>query len=193
MIRLGSIVEGHGETLALPTLITRVARELHRRDDVVLPAAPVRINRSRFANAFNDFSRALRLLASQVDCVIVVIDSDDDDPIGLRDELEARARQLVGHVPLRVAPAVREYEAWLLASATEMAGQLDLPVGATYACNPEVVRNAKGAFRDLLGSRVYSETVDQKRYTAIMNLHAATRNSPSFSEFARLLGELLVG
>lgn len=190
-MRLGTIVEGHGDSLALPTLVTRVANERFQRADVVMPKTPMRVTRSRFSANFDDYSKALRLLAPQCDGILVVLDSDDDDPVTLRTDLESRAQQVVGHVPVRVAPAVREYEAWLLASIPEMAGQLTLPADATYSGSVEVVRGAKGAFKKLTANRVYSETVDQKKFTAILDIAAAESRSPSFAQFVQLLGELL--
>jgi len=190
-MRLGTIVEGHGDALALPTLVARVVRERYARFDVVMPKIPMRVNRSKFAANFSDFPNALKLLAGQSDGILVMLDSDDDDPALLRSDLETRAAAAVSHVPVRVAPAVKEFEAWLLAGVPEMAGQHALPAAVAYSGNPEAVRNAKGAFKDLLSTRVYSETVDQKKYAALLDLTATESRSPSFAQFITLLGELL--
>lgn len=190
MVSIGMIVEGHGDRLALPGLLVRVAGECFDRWDVT-PGTPIRINRGKFSDRFDDYDRALQLLAKQSDAILVVLDSDDDDPIALRNDLQARAEKIIAHRPTHVAPAVREFEAWFLASVEAMRGQAGVRDDAACATTPESYAGAKSAFAKLLEPGVYSETVDQKKYCALIDLDLARRNSPSFNDFIEGIRALL--
>lgn len=189
MSKIGLIVEGHGDRLALPGLLMRVASEVFERYDVQ-PAVPFRINRGRFSPKFDDYERAVQLLAMQNDAVLVVIDSDDDDPVALKLDLEARATAVAGHRRTLVAPAVREFEAWFLACVDGMQNQGDVLPDATCQDDPDSHAGAKGAFAKRLRSGVYSETVDQKKYCSLMDLALARKNSASFDSFVEAVGEV---
>lgn len=185
------IVEGQGDGIAVPSLITRILVDHHAYFSAILPKPPMKVSRSRFASKFDDFERALRLLAPASDAIVVIIDSDDDDPDELRRGLESRASITAGHLPVIIAPAVKEYEAWLLASVPEMAGLAGVSPDATAPNDPESVRDAKGAFRHCLADRRYSESVDQKRYTSLIDVARAAERSPSFRRLVDALARLV--
>lgn len=190
MLKIGLIVEGHGDRLALPGLVTRVSQEIHNRFDII-PSTPVRINRGKFSNRFDDYERALQLLAKRNDGILVVLDSDDDDPEELASGLESRAQAVVGFRKTRVAPAVREFESWFLASLAQMRGEGGVRPDADCEGAPDQYAGAKSAFARNLLSGVYSETVDQKRYCALIDLGAAKENSPSFLQFTKCVDDLI--
>jgi len=188
--RLGLIVEGRGEQMALPGLVQRL---MHRREayDWHVATNPVRIDRGRFSQRFDDFPRAVRLSASTHDATLVVLDSDDDDPHDLEESLTRRAQECAGHRRTLVTPAVREFESWFLASLPELAGQGAVRPDASCARAPESYAGAKGVFASCLSTGTYTETVDQKRYARLMDLDAAAARSPSFARFVRAIDEIV--
>lgn len=190
-MKLGLIVEGHGDALALPTLVRRIAGEILHLPTVLIQEPAFRVKRGRFAERFDDYERALQLLSVNVDGILVVLDSDDDDPDELMQNLQTRALACVGHRPVRVAPAVREFEAWFLASLEELAGIEGITDTPERIDEPESVRGAKGVFERNLDSRTYSESVDQKRYCRVISIRNALRNSPSFGRLVAHVTDLL--
>lgn len=190
-MRVGFVVEGHGDQLAVPTLTQRIFQEHLGYYEAIVGGNPMRVKRGRFASRFDDFERALRFLSYGSDAVLVLLDSDDDDVDVLRSDLTRRASDTIGHLPVAVAPAVREYEAWFLASIEEMRGRGDIRVDATCPGDPESHRGAKGVFAAQLNSGVYTETVDQKKYSALMNIQAAETRSSSFAALTAALASLL--
>lgn len=189
-MKLGLIVEGHGEVQALPTLVTRILNEKLTRHDVILHHPAMRVKRGKFADRFDDFERALKLLAGPNDAILVVLDADDDDPFELATGLQARAASCIGHRTVHVVPAVKEYEAWFLASLDSLNGQLDVLAGSTLSSDPESIRGAKGVFESFLQTGTYSETVDQKKYSAKLDIELARRNSPSFARLVDALAAM---
>ena len=190
MRRLGLIVEGRGEQMALPGLVQRV---MHRREvfDWQVASNPVRIDRGRFAEHFDDFSRAVRFLATDHDATLVVLDSDDDDPRELEMVLTRRAQDCAGHRRILVTPAVREFESWFLASLPELKGQGAVRPDASCTRAPESYAGAKGVFASCLSTGTYTETVDQKRYARLMDLDATVERSPSFARFVHAIDEIV--
>ncbi|MFT8636585.1 MAG: DUF4276 family protein [Pseudoclavibacter sp.] len=183
VFHLGAIVEGHGEVEALPKLIFKVAGHFSIKPQILIYKRPLRIQRSRFDQKFSDFERALQLLAPSCQGILVVLDTDDSDPSELQRSLQDRAFKCVGDTPTRVVPAVREYEAWILASLNSLRGKLSIPVDTVKPDNPEAIRGAKELLRKLTTDNVYSETVDQARYSSLINVAEALASSPSFGNF----------
>lgn len=190
-MRVGFVVEGHGDQLAVPTLTQRIFQEHLGYYEAIVGGSPMRVKRGRFASKFDDYERALRFLAYGSDAVLVLLDSDDDDVEDLRRGLCQRALDTIGHVPVAVAPAVREYEGWFLASIEEMRGKGDVRSDATCPGDPDSYRGAKGVFAAQLTSGIYTETVDQKKYSALIDIGAAETNSPSFAALTAAIASLL--
>jgi hypothetical protein len=83
--------------------------------------------------------------------------------------------------------AVREFEAWFIASAPALAAAGLLREGTPVEENPEAIRGAKEWLsRHMTGAHRYRETVDQARFTQAMSLGEAAR----CSSFARLMKRL---
>ncbi|MDN4615140.1 DUF4276 family protein [Leifsonia sp. F6_8S_P_1B] len=184
-------MEGHGEVLAMPSLVARVAREAYGRFDIVPQHSPMRVKRGRFSPRFSDYERALQLVSVAHESVLVVLDSDDDDPEQLASDLEARASECVSHRRVLVAPAVREFEAWFLASIDTMAGREAVKPDAQFQTNPELLKGPKNHFASLLINGVYSESVDQKRYASLIDVDTATKRSRSFARLVDAIGQLI--
>jgi len=59
--------------------------------------------------------------------------------------------------------------------------------------HPESLRDAKGIItRHMVGSRAYSETLDQPALTALLNIQAARRRSASFDKCCREVERLFL-
>jgi hypothetical protein len=190
-MRLGFIVEGHGDQLAVPTLAQRIYVERLNFYNAIVGMTPMRVKRGKFAERFDDYERALRFLSYGADAILVLLDSDDEDPGDLSAGLARRADAEIGHIPVAIAPAVHEYEAWFLASIEQLRGQADVRDDAACPGTPESHRGAKGVFASQLRTGIYSETIDQKKYSALIDLAAAESNSPSFRALRDALSSLI--
>lgn len=188
-LTIGAIVEGHGEVDAIPVLIRRIANE-HEIFDITIPR-PFRIKRNRFDERFDDFERALQLLSPTCDVIAVVLDADDDCPRDLCLSLLERARLLLNDFPVSAVAAKSEYEAWLLAAIESLQGRCGVRADAACPNNLEEIRGAKGRLEAMMENRIYSETVDQVKLTANIDLGLASRNSHSFDKFVRDIQNLL--
>jgi hypothetical protein len=185
------IVEGQGDVEAAPILIRRIASDHYGRHDLRMRSRPFRVRRGRFSSRFDDLENAVSFLSNAAKSIIIVLDSDDDDPQQLRTGLETRAAVVASHVNTLVCPAVREYEAWFLASLGSMSGSLGVKAGLPSEPNCEEPRGAKGRFQGFLESGTYSETVDQPRFTRAIDIEEAMRNSGSFRELVAAVGRVL--
>ena len=119
VIRIGCIVEGHGDDTAVPVVVRRVA-------SVELPAAVVvadtmiRRDRGRMVQQrqlATDVELVARKLGGQ-DGVLVVLDADDDCPASLGPQMQQWAQSARPDVPIGVVLAMREFESWFLASTS---------------------------------------------------------------------------
>lgn len=188
-MKLGVLVEGHGEHYAAPILVRRIAASLGVTD--VTPTV-IRQPRTTILRP-GELERAVLLLANKVGergAVLVLIDADDDPACELGPVILRRAQAARSDRPIGVVLAVREYEAWLLASASSLRGKRGLPADLEAPAMPEAIRDAKG----WLGQRMprgYSPTADQPALTGIFDLELA-RSSPSFDKLFRELTRLLL-
>ncbi len=188
-MKLGLIVEGHGEVPALPILVRRVLQALSVPvQPQVLP--PYRIPRGQLVREA-DLQRAIELVARKVGDggrILVLLDADDDLPCVLGPRLLAWASKYRPNRIISVVVARSEYEAWFLAAAESLRGQRGLPSDLDTPAAPEDIRNAKG----WLGARMpdgYSETLDQPALTSLFDLEAA-RRADSFDKLFRDLGRI---
>lgn len=187
-MKLGLLVEGHGEHFAAPILVRRIAATFGVAD---ITCTVIRQPRSTILKP-GELERAVILLANKVGehgAVLVLIDADDDAACQLGPELLRRARAARSDRPIGVVLAVREYEAWLLASASSLCSKRGLPADLEPPPAPEAIRDAKG----WLGQRMprgYSPTTDQPALTGLFDLELA-RSSPSFDKLIRELTRLL--
>ena len=192
MVRIASIVEGHGECEAVPILIRRIAQAL---DPALVPSVhPVlRVPASRLVKQ-GEIERAIEFAArknSGQGAILVLLDCDDGCPATEAPALLQRATTARPDLPVSVVLAKREFEAWFLAAAQSLRGHRGLPADLTSPPSPEAIRGAKEWLADRMPpGRGYSESSDQPALTTLFDMDAA-RHSDSFDKCYREIVRLL--
>jgi Domain of unknown function (DUF4276) len=191
-VRIGCIVEGHGECESVPILIRRIAHELDPGLKVQIPH-PVRVTKSRLLKA-GELEKAVDLAAMNVGGnggILVIVDSDDDCPASLGPELLRRTQAARSDLPSGVVLPNKEFESWFLAAAQSLRGHGRFPDDLESPAQPEAVKGAK----EWLGKRArggaYSSNVDQASLTSVFSFVLA-RRAPSFDKCYREVVRLLV-
>jgi hypothetical protein len=189
-ISIGCIVEGHGETRALPELLRRIAADLSIWHLAVPP--PQRVTKAKLLLP-GVLENAVQAMALRVPGagVLVLLDADDDCPATLGPEPARRARAARPDRKVSVVLAKMEFEAWFLAAAASLSGRRGLPEALMPPTDPECVRGAKEWLDYRMTGQSYRETVDQAALAAVFDLAAARQNSPSFDKFCREARRLL--
>src|SRR5262245_29256782 len=142
--RLACIVEGHGETEAVPVLVRRLA-ELVAPGVTIRISPPLRIPRSKLVQQ-GELERAVELAARQAGPdggVLLLLDSDDDCPAELGPALLARMRAVRADLRSSVVLACREFESWFVAAAESLRGRRGLAADLASPAEPEAIRGAK--------------------------------------------------
>lgn len=192
-IRVACIVEGHGETDAVPVLLRRMVAAMDSNVELDIPR-PQRFDRSKFARRPDEFTKAVLLAgakATPLGGVLVLLDADDDCPAQLGPDLLGQAQRAHADLPIAVVLAQREFESWFLAAAESLRGQRQLPVDLVSPEHPEDIRGAKEWLRNKLPrGAAYSATVDQPALAARMDLLQA-RSALSFDKLWRDVEQLL--
>jgi hypothetical protein len=184
------IVEGHGDVLATPILLRRLGAEMFGVHDLVV-LRPFRLPRTKIEIP-GELERALQLGAAKLRSVegramvLVLMDADEALPCDLAPKLMARS----GVIAIDVACVLAnpEFETWFVASARSLFSET---VAALAPKDPEEQRARKKWVTDRLGG--YSETLDQPRLAAGMDLVLCRERSPSFDKLCRELGKRLTG
>jgi hypothetical protein len=192
MLRIASIVEGHGECEAIPILIRRIAHTLDAA--LAISVHPVlRVPRARLAKQ-GEIERTIEFAArknASQGGILVLLDCDDGCPVQDAPKLLRRATAARADLPISVVLAKREYEAWFLAAAESLRGKRGLPFDLVGPSHPEEIRGAK----EWLASRIprgqgYSESSDQPALTSLFDMNAA-RCADSFDKCYREIVRLL--
>lgn len=194
-VKIGCIVEGHGEMEAVPILIRRLAARHYPELTTVIPK-PVRIPRSKVFKT-GELERAVELAVRSIGgqgAIFIILDSDDDCPAELGPALLRRVSQVFRHVPIAVVLAKHEFEAWFLAAAASLRGKRGLISNIDPPNEPEAIRGAKEWLHDRMQSgKTYRSKRDQPALTALFDLEQA-RQVDSFDkcyrDIVRLLEEL---
>jgi hypothetical protein len=199
VVSVGCVVEGDGEVAALPILVRRIAQRVDPGLYVHVPR-PVLLKRNKVGNRFGDLERAIELALRYVQvrpaAILVLLDTDEDDPAVLGRDILQRVQARCRDIPSAVVLARREYEAWFLAAAESLRGHRGLPDNLAHPADPEGIRDAKGWLRSHMPrNRKYTETTDQPALTDRFDLDLARSRSPSFDvcfqEIERLLRALI--
>jgi hypothetical protein len=183
-MKIGLIVEGHGEVKALPILIRRLAEGLLPSQHIDIPQ-PHRVSRGKLAKE-QELKRAVELMARKVGAgqpILVVLDADGDCPAELGPKLLSWATEQRSDREVSVIVAKEEFEAWFLASADSLRGRRGLPDGFSIDDDPEAIRHAKARL-DRAMPTGYSETIDQPALAAVFDIDTA-RTAPSFDKLLR--------
>lgn len=182
-MNIGLIVEGHGDTVAAPALLRRLAEEVGYFAPLNLPR-PFRLSRGRMVKE-HELMRAVEFMSRQVGgdgAVLVLFDADDDCPV----ELVAMIKGWFANRPdinAFVVVSDKEFECWYIASAESLRGVRGLAGSAACPQNPDLIRDGKG----WLGRQMpkgYSETIDQAAFASMLDMYTAVR-SRSFRKFLK--------
>jgi Domain of unknown function (DUF4276) len=190
-LRIGCVVEGHGEVESVPALVRRIAQELDPALVVVIPH-PVRVTKSKLLKS-GELERAAELAALNVGGnggVLIVLDCDEDCPALLGPELLGRVRSARADLPSAVVLAKREFESWFLASAESLRGHRGLSENLESPDHPEEIPGAKEWLSNHILSGTYAPTVDQAPLTHALDLTLA-RRAASFDKCYREIMLLL--
>ncbi|MFD4905988.1 DUF4276 family protein [Kitasatospora purpeofusca] len=185
------IVEGHGEVKAVRELVTRIAAEFCGVWAEV--AQPFRLDSGKMRKP-EELGKAIRVQAARVTGrggVLVLRDGDDSDvtcPVELARSITPRP-ELV-EVPVQIVIARHEYESWFLATATSLASHPAVRDDAETPADPEARRGAKSQLEDMMHES-YKETLHQAKFSAVMDLRAAARNSRSFRRMVHAVEQLI--
>jgi hypothetical protein len=188
---IACIVEGHGETSAVPVLLRRMAVAIASHIELQIPH-PIRLPKSKLLRP-GELEKAVQLAAAKVapaGGLLILMDADDDCPATLAPALLARAQTARADLPVAVVLPRREFESWFLAAAESFRERFRLPEDLTAPADPEEIRGAKEWLKDRLDSGNYSETVDQPALAALFDLQQA-RVAPSFDKLWREMERLL--
>jgi hypothetical protein len=191
-IRLACIVEGHGETSAVPVLLRRMAAAIKGSHIELQIPHPIRLPRSKLSMP-GKLENAIQLAAAKVaptGGLLILMDADEDCPATLAPALVARARAARADLTVAVVLPKREFESWFLASAESFRDRFRLPGDLHAPVDPEEIGGAKEWLRDRLASGNYSPTLDQPALAAIFDLQQA-RVAPSFDKLWREMERLL--
>ena len=194
-VKIGCIVEGHGDREAVPILIRRIAASLYPELTVIIPR-PTRIHRNKIVKK-DGLEREVQLVARRIagqGAIFIILDSDNDCPAELGPELLNRALQVQGNLLIAVVLAKHEFESWFLAAAESLRGKRGLRSDIHSPNEPEAIRGAKEWLNGQMdGIRKYSERFDQPALAALFDLEQA-RRADSFDkcyrDIVRLLEEL---
>jgi hypothetical protein len=195
-IRIGCIVEGHGEEESVPLLIRRIAGQLSLPTAVqVLP--PYRARRDKLLkHGDTELERAMELTARKVGAaggILLLIDADDSCPAETAQLLLNRTRAIHARIATAVVLAKKEFEAWFLATAESLRGKRGLPDLLEAPEHPEEIRGAKEWLSSRMPPHGYSPTLDQPSLTALFDINQARERSASFDKCYREIVRLLAG
>jgi hypothetical protein len=143
-ITIASVVEGHGETYALPVLLRRFATEFELTLPLDIPP-PIRRPKDKILKR-GELEKDVELASYKIEgrgAILILLDSDDDCPRDLGPKLLRRARSVRKDLPIVVALAHREYETWFLAAARSIAGHRSVRAQFTPPANVGRIRGAK--------------------------------------------------
>lgn len=193
VLTIGCIVEGHGDGFGLPVLARRLASEV--RNDLLLKFEVRRVPKSQVLRA-DGLENALAALSRQIGRaapILVLLDADKDCPVAVASHLLRRCG--VAHADLMVSVVIAkcEYEAWFLAAAESLCGDVGLRNGECSPPEPEAIRGAKEwlSARMSSGTR-YSETRHQESFSRLLDLEQARRAS-SFRKLQREIAKIVNG
>ena len=189
---VASVVEGQGEVSALPELMRRVAREQFATE--IDCQKPHRVPRDRMVDGNTFLAEAVRLQSGRIAAVggtvIILADSDDDDPEMLRSDLQRTADAVAPDAVVAVV-AVREFEAWFLAGVESLRGHRDVRDDASYPGNPEAKRGCKEALAGLMHS-TYSPIRHQVAFAARVDLQLIADRSESFRDLVAAIEKAIL-
>lgn len=117
--------------------------------------------------------------------ILVMLDADNDLPCELAPQLLEFGRNCRADFEIACVLPNVEFETWFVSAANSLEEYLNLP--AVLPENPERERLGKGWVQQCFKGPKYSETIDQPRMTARMNLQNCRDRCASFDKLCREL------
>ena len=195
-LKVAPIVEGDGEVPSVPVLLRRISSELIP-DSVVHLLRPIRQPRQKLlTNKDQCLANSLGLAVSKLrqfhvpdadELILLLLDADSDCAAQIGPATLESAQTLRGDVDIACVFAVLEYETWFVAAAQSLQSHLDIVDVTSLPLDPEGQRCRKAWIKDHFRGAKYSETVDQPKLTAAMDLRLCRERSPSFDKLCREL------
>ena len=156
---------------------------------------PYRVPKSKIMQFGDDLRTAVTFGARKIEeiggrgGVLIVADADDDCPANSHEEFLAFRQAHQFNVNVSFVLATKEYEAWMIACGEQMREHREIRDDAASHPQPESVSGAKGYFERniLLPERTYSETVDQAKFTNLIEIDVT---SSSCRSFRKLISEI---
>lgn len=191
------IVEGPGDVEATPILLRKILFDRMSCYDIGV-AKPKKAGGRSALDKAGGIEAFIEYASDTPDCegILILADSDDDCGLEWAQGMCVRCRAIGLPVPIAVVSAVREYEAWFLASLESIRGNLirgNVSLGETveYIGDPENEGGAKGWItRQMPPGRAYKETSDQASMSSLIDLSLAHANSRSFRRLCHAVEEL---
>jgi len=191
-INIAPIVEGQGDNASVRNLLWRTWNMLGGEHAEVVQ--PIRRSRGKFLKETeHDLDHAVSLAALKVlqaggGLILILVDAENDcEKFGsLGPRLLARAQIARGDLDVSCVIANVMFETWFIAAAESLEQYLDLN-GVEIPEDPEAVRAGKGWIKKHMRSGHYSETIDQPRLTAALDLRLCRKRSKSYDKLCREL------
>lgn len=197
-LSIAPIVEGDGEVVAVPILLRRLIPHLCA-DAFAEILRPIRQPRDRLVHNKDECLKNSILLAAaklkQLDVeraaslILGLCDADDDCVKTLAEQMGAVGSAAASQHSVSTILAVQEYETWFVGAAESLDRFLHLTREPPE--NPELSGSKKRWVEDRFKGTKYSETVDQARMTAEMDLGLCRQRCPSFDKLCRDIERLL--
>lgn len=196
-LRVASIVEGHGEVDAVPILLERIWYELLLQNSPLQWLRPIRQPRDRLVrNKDEALTRAIELAAAKLrqavagqaatsELILLILDADEDPPCILGPRLQNAAGAARPDQNITCVLAQVEFESWFVAAAESLGELLDLDRAYLPPDNQERTDLGKAWIQRHFRGPKYSESVDQARLTARLDLATCRAHSPSFDKLCR--------
>ena len=198
MLKLVPIVEGPGETTAVPVLIIKILKA--KKCYTIEAATPKNAHGRESLTKDGGLEKFLDHAANERDCgaILILLDVEEGCALDLVRDLAVRAsNHYVPHpIVVVIVAANRMYENWILASLVTVRGsELDelvgLPADTPLPTNAEVENGKVYIQKHLPQGRGYKETSDQEAMTHLIDIDEAKKNSRSFRRLCHAIEEVL--
>lgn len=186
------IVEGPGDVQAAPVLLRKILSDHLNCYDIGV-VTPKRAGGRGGLDRAGGIEKFIRYAAITPDCegILVLVDADSDCAIDWARRACDRCRDVGVAVPIAVVCAVREYEAWFLASLDSIKGSSRLNREMHFDGDPEALGAVKEWFtQQMPPGHAYKETIDQTSFTSLIDIPLARDNSRSFRRLCHAVEEL---
>jgi hypothetical protein len=179
------LIEGDGELAAVPILIRRVLHE--RFEEYVWGVAhPKKVGSLGALRKKLEKFITYAAREDNAQGILILLDLDDGCPGTEAQRLAKDVQQLSPRLPVAIAFAHREYEAWFLAGIEEISERLGDP------SRVETIRDVKGWLsRNVEALGGYRATRHQPSLTCKIDLALAEKHSRSFRRLLRAVGLLV--